>query len=264
MSYVFRPGTDVDPDHIGEEHARHGEPYAHGDRTGTAHIPTANNTRHGIAVDHTTGTCYVPTAANTRYGIQVDHTTGSMTMGGVADWSSYVAFFNVDDVWLEDIGNIFHEDVDTLYFSLPNGVRDLYLWGVGEDIRKVGVEPQSWNNGPGPFRTGEWRHLVTAAMELRELDLSQMDITNCTFWAFDSNSSLSDIDLPFGEWPTTIYGDGCDLLQEDVDAILAKCVADGKENGSLYLDGGTNAAPSAAGDTDAATLVGRGWDVYTN
>ena len=51
-----------------------------------------------------------------------------------------------------------------------------------------------------------------------------------------------------------------------VDSILAAFVAANRTTGSreLYLQGGTNAAPSAAGLADKATLVSRGWTVLTN
>jgi len=58
------------------------------------------------------------------------------------------------------------------------------------------------------------------------------------------------------------------LTQAAVDGILAAFVAAGRTSASgqvlLYLNGGTNAAPSAAGLVDKATLVSRGWTVVTN
>lgn len=61
---------------------------------------------------------------------------------------------------------------------------------------------------------------------------------------------------------------GCALPQPAIDGLLAAFVAAGRTSASgqvsLYLDGGTNAAPSAAGLVDKATLVSRGWTVGTN
>ena len=56
------------------------------------------------------------------------------------------------------------------------------------------------------------------------------------------------------------------LMQAAVDAILAAFVAAGRTTGTRILNlGGTgNAAPSAAGLTDKATLQSRGWTVTTN
>jgi hypothetical protein len=56
------------------------------------------------------------------------------------------------------------------------------------------------------------------------------------------------------------------LIQTAVDAILAAFVAAGRTTGTRILNlGGTgNAAPSAAGLADKATLQSRGWTVTTN
>ncbi|MBK6800353.1 MAG: hypothetical protein IPG83_02380 [Novosphingobium sp.] len=56
------------------------------------------------------------------------------------------------------------------------------------------------------------------------------------------------------------------LTQAAVDAILAAFVAAGRTTGTRILNlGGTgNAAPSAAGLADKATLQSRGWTVTTN
>ncbi len=56
------------------------------------------------------------------------------------------------------------------------------------------------------------------------------------------------------------------LMQAAVDAILAAFVAAGRTTGTRILNlGGTgNAAPSAAGLADKATLQSRGWTVTTN
>lgn len=61
-----------------------------------------------------------------------------------------------------------------------------------------------------------------------------------------------------------VYAQECALSQAAVDAILAQLVANGQSNGSCVLSDGTNAAPSAAGAADAATLVSRGWTVTVN
>ena len=58
------------------------------------------------------------------------------------------------------------------------------------------------------------------------------------------------------------------LPQPAIDGLLAAFVAAGRTSASgqveLLLNGGTNAAPSAAGLVDKATLVSRGWTVVTN
>ena len=57
--------------------------------------------------------------------------------------------------------------------------------------------------------------------------------------------------------------DDCLLAQAQVDNILADCVTSLINNKQLDL-AGTNAAPSAAGLLDKATLIARGWVVATN
>jgi hypothetical protein len=62
----------------------------------------------------------------------------------------------------------------------------------------------------------------------------------------------------------------CALDEASIDAILAKLVyLDGNNGTTLwtnhaYLNGGTNAIPSAQGLADMATLEGRGCIVYVN
>lgn len=54
------------------------------------------------------------------------------------------------------------------------------------------------------------------------------------------------------------------LTQASVDLIIQKCVDGGAINGTLILQGGTNATPSAAGLANKALLVGLGWSVTNN
>lgn len=54
------------------------------------------------------------------------------------------------------------------------------------------------------------------------------------------------------------------LDQPTVDSILAQCVFSANPNGNLFLNGGTNAHPSAAGLTSKAILVAAGWTVTNN
>ena len=49
-----------------------------------------------------------------------------------------------------------------------------------------------------------------------------------------------------------------------VNAILAAFVAAGSSNGTLYIGGTGNAAPTGQGITDKNTLLSRGWDARTN
>lgn len=54
------------------------------------------------------------------------------------------------------------------------------------------------------------------------------------------------------------------LSQATVDDILVKFAATTASNCSLYLDGGSNAAPSSIGVAAKSTLLNRGWSVQTN
>ena len=49
-----------------------------------------------------------------------------------------------------------------------------------------------------------------------------------------------------------------------VNDVLQSADASGKLNGNLYLDSGTNAAPTGAGITAKANLITKGWTVLTN
>lgn len=58
--------------------------------------------------------------------------------------------------------------------------------------------------------------------------------------------------------------DNCGLTQESVDNILVSINNAGTSDGTLDIDGGTSAAPSAIGLAAKSELEGRGWTVTTN
>lgn len=76
-------------------------------------------------------------------------------------------------------------------------------------------------------------------------NMTTINITGC--------SSLADLAL-----------DGCALTQQSVDHVLDELDDQGNANGYLWIDGGTNAYPSAAGMVSLANLEGKGWDIYYN
>lgn len=90
-------------------------------------------------------------------------------------------------------------------------------------------------------------------------------LTNCDF-SYDNFTSWAggSVSATLGYFNAA----GCALPQVAIDGLLAAFVAAGRTSASgqvwLYLDGGTNAVPSAAGLVDKATLVSRGWTVGTN
>lgn len=67
-------------------------------------------------------------------------------------------------------------------------------------------------------------------------------------------------------FPNVVYLNlnGNALTLSAVNSILHELVASDKSNGLVDVAGGTSAAPSGQGVTDAATLVSRGWTVTTN
>lgn len=88
--------------------------------------------------------------------------------------------------------------------------------------------------------------------DLSNTALSVFDVTNC---------SLTGVAVGFAV-PNTVedfLASGNDLTEAAVDAILAACVAAGLTNATIALEG--NAAPSAAGLADKATLEGDGCTV---
>lgn len=57
---------------------------------------------------------------------------------------------------------------------------------------------------------------------------------------------------------------GCAFPQAMIDELLDALDDAGQNNGTVWLQGGTSATPSAAGLTSKANLVGRGWTVSHN
>jgi hypothetical protein len=56
----------------------------------------------------------------------------------------------------------------------------------------------------------------------------------------------------------------CALDQTSVDNILVSLDTAGQSNGTLGINGGTSAAPSATGLAAKASLIIKGWTVTTN
>lgn len=82
-----------------------------------------------------------------------------------------------------------------------------------------------------------------------------------------NNAAL--VTLSFPNWIPINFSNGDfsgnALNQASVDGVLARYVANPSYNtGTIDLSGGTNSAPSPAGDADKATLIGRGATVITN
>lgn len=97
--------------------------------------------------------------------------------------------------------------------------------------------------------------------------LSIPAFTNCFNFFVRDNPALTTITIT--AW-SPANGDQCNfqnnaLSQATVDSILAKAVANaGYVTGQIFLDGGTNSAPSAGGLVNAGILTGRGVAVSHN
>lgn len=103
--------------------------------------------------------------------------------------------------------------------------------------------------------------------------ISFPELITANFIGLVANPLLTTVSLP--KWVPTNgvsvdakgggAGLGSALNQASVDHILARCVANASlTSGTIHLDGDACAAPSAQGQTDAATLTGRGVDVFVN
>ena len=57
---------------------------------------------------------------------------------------------------------------------------------------------------------------------------------------------------------------GCALPESEVDKILINLESNGTSNGTLGINGGSNATPSQAGQDAADALFARGWAVTLN
>lgn len=97
------------------------------------------------------------------------------------------------------------------------------------------------------------------------VDLSGLPSLN----GFDlnGNSQLTRVIIsssqPLGDgWSIYIYG--CGLTQTAVDNILVALSTNGVLNGSIDMEGGTNATPSATGLAAKSVLEGNGWEVLVN
>ena len=99
-----------------------------------------------------------------------------------------------------------------------------------------------------------------------EVKTPSLNVTGCTSLATISVPSdiLTTVTLSTLPAATTVGFQGCALNVASVNAILVALDANGLSGGQVYLDLGTNAAPTGAGITAAANLVSKGWTVATN
>lgn len=81
---------------------------------------------------------------------------------------------------------------------------------------------------------------------------------------FNGNTALTSIIIADAQPITYFDAFGCALTETAVDNILVALSNNGNSNGYIFLDGGTNAIPSATGLAAKTVLEGNGWMVSVN
>jgi len=106
---------------------------------------------------------------------------------------------------------------------------------------------------------------IEASPLLTELNLLDLTIVNGNFYA-DNCENLTNINFPNFIFSnnTTLAFDACDLSVASVNHILARAIVSGVINCQIFLDGGTNAAPTGQGIIDRDALIAAGNTVSSN
>ena len=113
---------------------------------------------------------------------------------------------------------------------------------------------------------------LTGLTNLFWLDMDQCGITGTvdlsmlsalTGFDLSGNTGLTSVQLPESNLNDVNLFD-CALTETAVNNILQWLDGSGVENGSVYLDGGTNAIPTGDGLTAKDNLLGKGWNVSVN
>ena len=182
---------------------------------------------------------------------------------GIAEWSPK-AVMNLTSYTYWGAWIPFNLDDGDLAFTMISGWSSFTVWGIEDEddtIESITITEEGACASPCNFS-------VVGLPNLTSLDLSGLADgflyyypninTNAQLTSFAVPATICGMDYNYGSF-------GANALDETtVDAILAACVAGGAEYCGCYLDGGTNAAPSAAGLANKATLVSRWWDVFHN
>lgn len=122
-------------------------------------------------------------------------------------------------------------------------------------------------NTAGPFTLN-----VSNCVSLAFIDdsgtsgVSSLNVTGCTALAtiLLPAPNLTTVTLTTLPAATTVGFQGCALNVVSVNAILVALDANGLSGGQVYLDLGTNAAPTGVGITAKNNLIAKGWTVATN
>lgn len=108
--------------------------------------------------------------------------------------------------------------------------------------------------------------LATLTTAESEISASTLNVTGCTALTALSVFSTTLTTVTISTLPAagSVGFQGCALNVASVNAILVALDANGLSGGQVYLDLGTNAAPTGAGLTAKANLISKGWTVATN
>jgi hypothetical protein len=99
-----------------------------------------------------------------------------------------------------------------------------------------------------------------------EISTPSLNVSGCSALTTLSivASTLTAVTLTTLPAATSVGFQGCALNVASVNAILVALDANGLSGGVVYLDLGTNAAPTGAGITAKNNLIAKGWTVATN
>lgn len=189
--------------------------------------------------------------------------TGLQNLTGLtrfnADWNG------LQSVNLSNLPNL--EDVDISDCDIPgtstNSLTSVNVSG-STAIQSLRLDDSNFSGGiPN----------LSGLTSLTLLDLDQSNISGVL--DFSGLSALGFIDV-FGNAGITsviisnsqpidfFNAADCGLTQTAVDDVLVVLDDNGQVSGSAYLDGGTNAIPSATGLAAVTSLQGKGWTVQVN
>jgi len=190
------------------------------------------------------------------YGFTLETVEGGANLTGTIYWtSSFSESFSIDaDGSNYDFQYDFEDAIPhtvLLCVDNPSQIQDFELgFGPGDTV--------SLNNAIALNGLDEWD---SDGMNIYSLDLTGLssidELYHCcsvlTHINITGCSNLLDVDLPDNA-----------LTEASIDHVLISLDNYGLSNGFVYLAGGTNSIPSAAGLAAKTSLEGKGWIVQVN
>jgi hypothetical protein len=190
------------------------------------------------------------------YGFTLEVRNGGPNLTGSIQWTPTVSeSFSL----LADGSNYdFEYDLEgliphTVYLCIdnPSQIQDFEIgFGPGQAVAISNLQKlegiDEWDGDDMAFTSLDFTGITTMTQIFNVgTGLQHINITGCV--------NLDDVDLNNNA-----------LTEASVDHILITLDDNGLTDGFLYLDGGTNATPSATGLAAATNLVGKGWSVSYN